>query len=189
MVMNRVYAVLGVMLLASSVLAATIPDAYRLKDPEGETLAVAVICNQCKGSPKPSAKCMQGVGDGFSDSELCGDCLIRSNWGARIAYPYDVFITGKLQDLAGKPLADQFVKVLLPINGWTVFSRTGSDGGFRAALGATAPRRGKTPLTMDIGTVTYKQAIGKSNAFSIYLLPEHYKPCAPPKAKKKKPAK
>ncbi|MBI4516503.1 MAG: hypothetical protein HY699_11895 [Deltaproteobacteria bacterium] len=167
-----------VVLAASSAWAVTIADEQRLKDPDGgKTLAIVVTCNECPGKKPAGKKCLNGTAKGFWEGAPCGECLIKSNYGTRLGYPYDVSLTGTLKDAAGKPLAEQFVKLSLP-NGWTVFGRTNSEGLFRLMLGATLERRSKTPLTKELGTFTHKKGTGKDNAFNFYMLPEDFKPCA-----------
>jgi len=168
---------MAMLLVASSALAVTITDAQRLKDPDGKTLALLLICNKCKApAAESSTKCPTGAPKGYFDGEPCGDCLMKSNFGKRIDYPYDIFITGKLNGPDGKPLDSQFVRLLLP-NGWSVMSRTTNGGKFRLTLGATLERRSKTPLTKDLGTFTFEHTAGKDNAFAIFMLPEKFKPC------------
>jgi hypothetical protein len=172
---------MAALLVAASASAVTITDAQRLKDTDGKTLALLLVCNACKApAAESSAKCPPGVPKGYFGGQPCGDCLMKSNWGKRIGYPYDVFITGTINGPDGKPLDSQFVRLLLP-NGWSVMSRTTKEGKFRLALGATEERRSKTPLTKDLGTFTFEHTTGKDNAFAIFMLPEKFKPCGPEK--------
>ncbi len=170
---------MALLLISSSAFAVNITDAQRLKDPDGKTLALLLVCNQCK-EPGPgfSEKCPTGVPEGYFGGEPCGDCLMKSNYGKRIGYPYDLLIKGQLNDPQGKPLDSQFVRLILP-NGWSVTSRTTKEGKFRLILGATEDRRANTPLTKDVGTFTFERTKGKDKAFTIFMLPEQYKRCRP----------
>jgi hypothetical protein len=148
-----------------------------VKDPQGKTLAILLDCNSCKDGK--GKNCRMGAESGFHEGQACGQCLLDANFGARIGYPYDVHIYGKLQDPAGKPLPGKFVSVSLP-NTWRIRTRTLADGRFRVMLGATMPKQtDKKLLAVDLGVRTLSDT--KAEQYTIYMLQEGYKPCAPPK--------
>jgi hypothetical protein len=178
---GRLNGLLALVLFATPAVAITIRDTQRIKDPDGKTLAVVLKCNQCRTKAE-KGPCLDGADDGYLDGDPCGECLINANFNARVLYPYDITITGTLLDGEGKPLENQFVRVKQP-NGWSTTSRAQKDGKFRLLLGATQPRKGKTPVALDVGVLTYKKAEGKSGAFNLFLLPENFQPCTPKKTK------
>jgi hypothetical protein len=146
-----------------------------LKDPEGKFIATVMSCSSCKG--EKGEQCVTGVEEGFDGEAPCGQCLMKSNFGIRISYAYDVLIMGHLKDEKGEPVRGRFVKLFLP-NTWTVRTRTGDDGLFRVLLGATAERKGK-PLVVQMGELkTPKDS--KSEYYALFMVPENHKPCAPP---------
>ena len=144
-----------------------------MKDPAGKTIALVLDCSSCKGGKK-GKECTTGVEDGFQDDAPCGQCLMRANFGNRIAYPYDLVIMGTLKDENGQPLKGKFVKLFLP-NSWTVRTRTTDDGLFRLLLGATVERKGK-PVTVQLGTHTMRKD-SKAEYYALFLVPEGYAPC------------
>ncbi|HVN84056.1 MAG TPA: hypothetical protein VMW17_04335 [Candidatus Binatia bacterium] len=162
-------AVTVLMALASPALALTLTDQQRITNEDGTTSAIVVTCDA----------------NGLLDGHACGNCLMDANFGFRALHSVDLQFIGYLKDANGQPLKAQFVKIVEP-NGWVFTTRTSDDGLFRILLGATIDRTSKTPVTKDLGTFTTVAKTGKEGAFSIYVLPEHFKPCAPPKAKKKK---
>lgn len=145
-----------------------------LKDPDGKSIAVVMSCSSCKG--EKGEQCITGVEDGFNGEAACGQCAMKSNFGTRISYAYDVLIMGNLKDEKGEPVRGRFVKLFLP-NTWTVRTRTGDDGLFRLLLGATAERKGK-PLVVQLGDLkTTKDS--KAEYYALFMVPEDHKPCAP----------
>ncbi|MBI3759241.1 MAG: hypothetical protein HY269_05745 [Deltaproteobacteria bacterium] len=188
MVMGRtMVAVMMMMFTATAGFAVTIKDSQRIKAPDGHTIAIVVACDAC-GPGKPAtakAPCVPGAKAGFWDGEPCGDCLMDSNFGARVGHPFDLHLRGSLKDANGKPLDNQFVKLIQP-NGWTFTTRTSAEGLFNVVLGATLDRGNNPPLAVDLGAFTVTRKEGKEGAFTLYMLPEQFKPCEPPKHKKKK---
>jgi hypothetical protein len=178
MLMKQMKVVVMLLVLASSAWAVTIKDEQRIKDPNGKTIAVLVTCEKCE-----RGECMRGVDSGSWEGQPCGECFIKSNYGYRIGYGYDLSLNGRLQDAKGQPIGSQFVKLSMP-NGWTVTTRTTSDGAFRMTLGATLERVSKTPIEMNVGTFTFKKGKGREDAFNFYMLPEQFKPCPESKGKK-----
>jgi hypothetical protein len=163
---------------AASALAVTIKDEHRIKDSDGKTLAIVVTCSECKqGSKKEGAPCRLGVQDGFWDGEPCGQCFIKANWGHRIGYPSDLVLVGELKDAKGRPLTNQFVRLRLP-NTWTVTTRTNKNGKFHMTLGATEQRKSRTSIVKELGTFTAEKTTGRDQAFTLYMLPEQFNPCA-----------
>jgi hypothetical protein len=189
MVMGRTMAVtiLTLMLVRSSTLAVTVTDEQRIKNGDGSTAAIVVTCNTCGADKKSAGKdtCVAGTSEGFLGGEPCGDCLMGSNFGFRAAHAFDLQFIGHLTDTSGKPLNNQFVKIVEP-NGWVFTTRTGTDGLFRIMIGATLARAGNPPVNKDLGTFAARPKSGKEGAFVFYILPEQFKPCEPAKAKKKK---
>jgi hypothetical protein len=145
-----------------------------VKDPAGGTLAVILDCNSCKAPG--GKKCLDGVENGWRDGKACGQCLVKANFRARLAYPHDLQIVGKLTDPAGKPVAERFVKLFMA-NGWNVRTRTQADGSFRLALGATAERQEGGPVVTDLGTLVDHRTDNKEQ-FALFFLPPDYAPCA-----------
>jgi hypothetical protein len=153
-----------------------------VKDSDGGTFAVVLDCNSCK--TPGGKKCVDGVENGWRDGKACGQCLVKANFRARLAYPHDLQIIGKLTDPAGNPVAERFVKMFMA-NGWNVRTRTQTDGTFRLALGATADRQVGGPVVTDLGTLVDHPTDNKEQ-FAIFFLPLDYAPCA---AAAKQPAK
>jgi len=159
------------------------------KDPDGgETLAVIIGCNDCKSGQGEG--CDDGTEAGWRDGKPCGKCLIESNYGTTVRYPYDLHVVGILTDAGGKPVKDRFVKLFLP-NGWGVRTRTMENGSFRMTLGATVERKRKEPVIIDIGTHVDSTKGDDDAHFAMYMLPESHKPCpadaGPDGAASKKP--
>ena len=168
---------------ASAVRAESAPDVLRLKGPDGDTLAVVVQCNSC-AAQGGSTKCHTGAEEGYLDGQPCGKCMINENFGARLAYPYDIHITGKLVDKDGQPVKNRFVKIFLA-NGWSVRTRTSDAGTYRLMLGATVERKGSTPLVTDLGTRVDAPKDNK-DYYAMFLLPDGYKTCPAAKPEPKK---
>ena len=182
-------AALSVMLAHVAVHAAQMPSELPVKDTDGTTLAVVVVCNDCQAGEGTS--CYTGAEEGWLDGKPCGKCLLHSNFGAVVKYPYDLQIAGTLTDPNGNPVKNRFVKAFLP-SGWTIRTRTSEQGTFRLLLGATAERKSTKPLVADIGTRIDTQT-AKDPYYAIFLLPASYKPCTaaamqPPADKLKKAA-
>jgi len=175
--MQRCWMVMLLGLLATAAHAKSLPDQETVKDPDGNTLAVLLLCNDCQSASGKT--CYTGAESGFLGGKPCGQCLIESNFGTVIKYPYDLHVIGTLTDPEGKPVKDRFVKLFLP-NGWGVRSRTTDQGTFRLMLGATAERKSKEPLVIDIGA---RVDAKKGDLYAMFLLPESYKPCLPGAAK------
>lgn len=149
---------------------------HTFKDPDsGATVAVVIGCNDCKSGQ--GAGCDDGSEAGWFDGKPCGKCLVDSNYGTTIRYPYDVHLVGILTDAEGQPVKDRFVKMFLP-NGWGVRTRTMESGAFRMTLGATGERTKKEPVVINIGTHIDSTKGADDPHFALYLLPENYKPCA-----------
>jgi hypothetical protein len=147
-----------------------------IKDPDGNSLGVVVICTSCRSSDSSAKGCHTGVQQGWLSGKPCGKCMLAENAGQTPRYAYDLHFTGKLVDDAGAPRKERFVRVFLP-NGWTVRSRTAADGSFRLMLGATESRKSKNPVVVDLGTrVDAKQG---TDDYSLYFLAESYKACPP----------
>ena len=168
-------AALSMMVASTAVSAAQLPDEQAIKDPDGgATLAVLTVCNDCQSGEGKS--CYSGAEQGWLDGKPCGKCLIESNYRVLLKYPYDLHIAGTLTDPDGKPVQDRFVQVFLP-GGWTVRGRTSEQGAFRLMLGATAERKSKQPLVVNLGTrVDTKK--GTDPYYAMFLLPASYKPCS-----------
>jgi hypothetical protein len=172
--------VLGIVLAAAATRAAAPPAEHPIKDPDGNTLAVAVVCNEC---PQPDATtgkvCHSGMLTGWLKGKPCGTCLTDLNPEPVLKYPYDLHIIGQLTDAKGQPLKGEFVKLLTPF-GWSVRSATSEQGTFRLTVGATLqPRKSQKPLITDIGAHVSSPK-GKMGSFAIYLLPASYQECPPP---------
>jgi len=182
--MGRTIVTAMLLLAASSAWAATITDEQRIKNPDGSTAAVIVTCNSCGPNAKPGETCLTGAAEGFLNCERCGPCLMDSNFGFRAGHAYDLQFIGHLKDASGKPVNNQFVRVVEP-NGWAFTTRTSQDGMFRIMVGATLDRAGNPAQNKDLGTLTIQPKSGKEGAVTFYVLPEQFKPCAPPKPKKK----
>lgn len=189
--MNR-YQTVGMSLIVA-VMAARAVAAARvepIKDTDGNTLAVVVVCDSCQAGTRTSAQpCSAGAEKGWLNGVPCGECMLRANFREPLAYAYDLHLMGKLTDEAGNPLKERFVKLFFP-NGWTMRGRTAEDGSFHLLLGATAEKKSKVPVRRDLGTFVDK---GKgTNYFAFFLLPESHKPCAEqpaPAATDKQPQK
>jgi hypothetical protein len=164
-----------VWLLALSVLVPQVALAGQneVKDKDGTTWAVILDCSSCKSGN--GSECVTGVEKGFHDKAKCGACLLESNFGTRIGYPYDLHVVGKLKDEKGEPLKNKFVKLFLP-NTWTVRTRTSEDGTFRLLLGATLERKGDKPLLVDIGEHTMRSNSTAEN-YALFMMEPKYKPC------------
>jgi len=182
---------LGLMTAAPMVQAESAPDVQPIKGPDGAILAVLVQCNGCASPGGTAKKCYTGIEEGYLNGQPCGKCMITENFGARFAYPYDLHLTGKLVDPEGQPIKDRFVKVFMA-NGWSIRTRTGAEGTYRAMLGATAERKSSTPLVVDLGTRVDSPKDNK-DYYAMFLLPDGYKECpasAKPQPKKQpKPTK
>jgi hypothetical protein len=142
------------------------------KDQSGKPLAVLYDCNSCK-SPAKGEFCAGGVEAGFSDGKACGECLLKANFGVRIPYAADIYVTGHLKDQTGKPIVGKFIKLKLP-NTWGYRTRTVADGFFRLALGATLDRSDET-VRVDLGDVSMSST--ETNDYFLYMVPPDYKPC------------
>jgi hypothetical protein len=160
--------------VAARVIAAE--NTQLIKDADGNTVGVLVICSSCQSSDGSAKDCQTGVQEGWLNGKPCGKCMLVGNAGQGLHHAYDLHFTGKLVDTTGAPRKDRFVSLFLP-NGWTVRTRSGDDGGFRLMLGATESRKSRNPLLVDLGTRVDAQP-GKE-AYSLYALPESYRPCAP----------
>jgi hypothetical protein len=152
--------------------------AQPVKDPDGNTVGLVVICcESCQSAAGSTKRCETGVQQGWLGGKPCGKCMLVENAGQTLRSAYDLHFSGKLVDDAGAPRKERFVRMFLP-NGWTVRSRTAEDGEFRLALGATEPRKSKrSPLLVDLGTRVDAKA--GTDDYSFYLLPQSYKPCSP----------
>lgn len=171
--------VVGAVLMLSAVAAEakiTVSESNKVKDGDGNVYAVVIDCPQ----PDPT---YGGSEDGTLGPDRCGQCLVESNWGTTLKYPYDLIIKGTMVDEKGEPLKNQMIHFFLP-NGWTVKTRSSDNGFFRILLGATAERKGTTPVQTDIGTKKTRKD-SKAPFYAMYLMPENFKPCAEAKAKPK----
>jgi hypothetical protein len=167
-------AALSMMVVSAAGHAAPPPDEQLIKDPDGGTpLAVLTVCNDCRSGEGKS--CYSGAEQGWLNGKPCGKCLIDSNYGVLLRYPYDLHITGTLTDPEGTPVKSRLVQVFLP-SGWTVRGRTSEQGTFRLMLGATAERKSKQPLVTNLGTRIDTEK-GKDPYYALFLLPVSYKPC------------
>ncbi|MCK6556684.1 hypothetical protein L6Q96_19220 [Candidatus Binatia bacterium] len=177
-------ALAGWLVPALGLAAAT--DQVEVKAADGRVFGTIVFCNDC-ARPTDKGPCDQGAENGWLQGKPCGQCFVKANPNVLIRYPFDIHVTGKLQDAKGQPVKERFVKLFLP-NGWGVRTRTLDDGTFRMMLGATAEREGKTPLTVDIGAHTDSKR-GEDPYFAMFMLPQSYNPCSPEDAPTgKKPA-
>ncbi len=145
-----------------------------LTDPDGATLAKILMCNDCKSGVGKG--CDDGAEKGWLSAQPCGKCLLESNFGKAIGYPYDLHISGRLTDAGGKGVKERFVKLFLP-NGWGVRTRTNDDGTFRMTMGATVERKRPEPLMIDVGTHVDSIKGSEDALFAIYMLPEGYAKC------------
>jgi hypothetical protein len=171
---------LALLAVGAGVRAENEKDVLPIKSAEGETLAVLVQCNNCSRATGGSKHCRTGAEAGYLNGQACGKCMITENYGARLAYPYDLHLIGKLVDTQGQPIKERFVKVFMA-NGWNIRTRTSDAGTFRLMLGATAERKSTTPLVIDLGTRVDSPKDNK-DYYAMFLLPDGYKPC--PAAKK-----
>jgi hypothetical protein len=146
----------------------------KIVDPQGNTIGIVLDCNSCK-NPDKEKGCESGVRDGYHDGKRCGECLLESNYGSKVLYAYDLYVTGTLQQPDGSALSNEFVRLYLP-NTWTVRTRTTEKGMFRLVLGATKAREGK-PMSVELGPRTRVKKEGVAD-YALYMLPEPYKPCA-----------
>lgn len=172
--------------VGNAALAAPQRTEFDALNPDGTVVARVVLCNDCKDAAGDSAKCPAGAPEGFRNGEPCGSCLLQANWGVLVEYAYDVHVAGILVGADGKPVADRYVKLFLP-NGWSIRTRTLEDGSFRLMLGATLERKGKTPITVDVGT-RVDTVKGEDPHFTLYMLPRDYKPCVDGTPMQKAPA-
>lgn len=166
-------AALAMMTVTAAAPAARGAEEIPIKDKDGKTYGVIVLCNDCETGSKKG--CNAGAEEGWLNGKPCGKCFLPPNKGTP-EWPYDVHIIGTLTDEAGKPIKDRFVKLFLP-NGWGHRTRTYEKGTFRLMLGATAERKSKEPLEIDIGTRVDSQR-GADPYFALFVLPQSYKPCA-----------
>lgn len=176
-------AVVGLMLAGAPARAAEAPDKQVIKGTDGTPLAVLVICNDCQ-SPAGTG-CHGGAEVGWLDGKPCGKCLIDANYGIPLIYPYDLHIAGKLVKPDGSPVTERFVKAFLS-NTWSTRTRVAEDGSFRLMLGATADRKSREPLVIDVGT-RVDSIKGEDPYYAMFLLPPDYDPC-PADAMKTPPA-
>jgi hypothetical protein len=147
-----------------------------IKDPDGNTVGLLVICSSCQSSDGSAKRCPAGVQQGWLDGKPCGKCMLVENAGTALHHAYDLHFAGRLVDSGGTPRKQRFVRLFLP-NSWTVRTRTGDDGAFLLMLGATETRKSKTPVVVDLGTRV--DANPGTEDYSFYVLPESYKPCPP----------
>jgi hypothetical protein len=147
-----------------------------VKDPDGNTVGLVVICESCQSAAGSTKRCQTGVQQGWLDGKPCGKCMLVENAGQAPRSAHDLHFIGKLVDDAGAPRKERFVRMFLP-NNWTMRSRTTEDGGFHLTLGATEPRKSKSPLLIDLGTRV--DAKPGTDDYSFYFLPQSYKPCPP----------
>src|SRR5262245_44516663 len=84
------FAVTLILVGAGSAVAAASND-IRVKDPEGKTVAVVVLCNECRSGGEHAGKpCNTGAEDGWQGDQPCGRCLVAANSDALLRYPYDL---------------------------------------------------------------------------------------------------
>jgi len=168
--MVRAVAVGLVLALSAGWAEAKIPVTEEMKVKDGEGVyAVVIDCPQADPT-------FGGSEDGVIGPDRCGQCLIEANWGTLLRYPHDLIIKGTLVDEEGKPIPNRLIHFFLP-NGWVVKTRSADTGFFRILLGATAERKGKDPLSVDIGTKRMRKD-NKAEFYALFLLPENFKPCA-----------
>ncbi|MFN8627457.1 MAG: hypothetical protein U0587_15955 [Candidatus Binatia bacterium] len=187
----RWYASVGMSIVVATVAAhaAAAGQTQRVKDPDGNTLAVVLSCDTCKtGSAAKGAHCAAGAEDGWLDGQPCGKCLIAANAQQPLAFGYDIHIVGKLVDGEGNPLKERFVKMFTTA-GWSMRSRTADDGSFHFIMGATAERKSQSPVLTDIGS--YVDTAKGTPYYAFFLLPDAYQQCpaVPAAAAPKKPAR
>lgn len=164
------------------------PNSVDIKDEEGRTVAVVVVCNECRSETTGAAKtCPGGVEQGWLNGAPCGKCMLEENAGEELRYAFDLHITGTLNDQQGQPVKQRFVKLFMA-NGWSVRTQTSDQGTFRVVLGAMERRTPRKALTADLGTrVDARPATGEEY-FTLFMLPPGYKPC-PPAAARPHPGK
>jgi len=162
-------------ILVATTARVAIGDVKPIKSPEGHTLAVIVACDTCQTGTEHGKACPVGAEKGWLKGVPCGECLLQANAQEPPAYPYDLQLKGKLADTSGAPVKERFVRLFFP-NGWKVRARTSDDGSFHLMLGATADKKGKQPLVVDLGTYV-DQAKG-TDQFALFILSESYRPCA-----------
>jgi ribosomal protein S27E len=146
-----------------------------VKDKEGKTYALVVLCNDCRNGSGNS--CFDGAEEGFWKGQPCGKCLLRANGGRLVEVPYDVHLTGVITDPQGRPVKDRFVKLFMQ-NGWGHRTRTFEDGRFRIIMGATVERKGKEPLVVDLGRFVDQVKDDKDLYFAMYYLSPDFKACS-----------
>ncbi|MBI3784114.1 MAG: hypothetical protein HY270_12015 [Deltaproteobacteria bacterium] len=151
-------------------------DEIPVKEPDGKTVAVILLCNDCQ-NPSDKKECFEGADVGFHKGKDCGQCLIKANPKRSIDYSYDLHITGTLVNDKGEPIKDRFVKLMLP-NGWGHRTKTLDKGQFHLMIGATIERKGKEPLTIDIGKHVDQQKGEKDQYFAMFMLPKNYVGCS-----------
>ncbi len=147
---------------------------HKVVGPNGSTIGIILDCNSCK-DPENGEKCQTGVQKGFHAGKACGECLMRSNYGAKLLYSRDLYLTGTINKPDGEPLINEFVRLYLP-NTWTVRTRTTEEGVFRLVLGATEARDGE-PLSFEIGPRSRAKVQGAPD-YALFMVPEDYKSCA-----------
>lgn len=179
---------LSVLIAAAAAWATPAPDQYPVTGADGNTYAVVVVCNTCRTASAAATKqCHPGVEHGWIGTHPCGECLLRANPNARLAYPYDLHFTGTLVDAKGHPLKERFVK-LFTTNGWNVRTRTDDKGMFRLRLGATLDRKSPKPLITNLG-MHVDLIDGKDANYAMYLVPKGYQPCPAQAAPHSHPSK
>ncbi len=167
----RLFIAISALLAISSIVSAA---EHKVVGPNGSTIGILLDCSSCK-DPAKGEKCQTGVQKGFHAGKACGECLMRSNYGAKLLYSRDLYLTGTINQPDGKPLVNEFVRLYLP-NTWTVRTRTTEEGIFRLVLGATEGRDGK-PLSFEIGPRT-RAKVPSAPDYALFMVPENYKPCA-----------
>ncbi len=169
--MRLILAISAILAVSCTVVAAA---EQKIVDSKGKTIGVILDCNSCE-DPSSGESCASGVQEGFHDGQPCGKCLLTANFGTKILYPYDLHMTGTLQQPDGKPLGDEFIRLFLP-NTWTVRTRSMENGFYRLVLGATQDRQGET-LKIDLGTRS-RAKVEEVSDYALFMLPENYTPCS-----------
>ncbi len=169
--MRSIFGVLILLALGGTVRAAE----QKVLGPDGKTIGVLLDCNTCKEEGVDES-CVGGAEEGFHDGKPCGKCLMEANFGEKLMYANDLKISGILQGVGGAPLPNEFIRLYLP-NTWTVRTRTAAKGYFRLLLGATLDRQG-SQIEVDLGIRTRLKG-GTGEDYSLFMLPENYKPCKP----------
>jgi hypothetical protein len=175
--------ILALLAAGPAVRAEEAKDVVPIKGSDGQTLAVLVQCNNCSAR-RGGKKCHTGAEEGYLNGEACGKCMITENYGARLAYPFDLHLIGKLVDAQGQPIKGRFVKVFMA-NGWNIRTRTSDAGTYRLMLGATIERKSTTPMVIDLGTRVDAPEVNK-DYYAMFLLPNDYKACPAPHPEPKK---